>query len=335
MGRRKVSAPRRGSLAYLPRGRAAGWVGRIRFWPEVTGGPRPLAFPGFKAGMTHLVALDQRQGSLNFGKEVSFSATVLETPPLVVCGVRVYGKKNGGLSSLGEAWAKETPKDLERTVTVTKKTDNQEKLQKIEALLDEISEVRVIVATQPRLTSAGRKKPDLIEIKIGGGAVKEQLDYSKSLLGKELKSSDVFKEGTFVDVIAVTKGKGIQGPVKRWGVRMLPHKSRKTRRGVGSIGGWTPNFIMYSVPRAGQMGFFQRTEFNKEILKLGEDGKEATPTGGFPNYGVAKGQYVILKGSVPGAAKRMVLMRSPARAGGLPEAQPKIEYLSLESKQGD
>jgi len=285
--------------------------------------------------MTHLVALDQRQGSLNFGKEVSVSATVLETPPLVVCGVRVYGKKNGGLSSLGEAWAKDTPKDLGRLITVTKKSGNQEQLQKIDALLDKISEVRVIAATQPRLTSVDRKKPDLIEVKIGGGAVKEQLDYSKSLLGKELKSSDVFKEGSFVDVIAVTKGKGIQGPVKRWGVRMLPHKSRKTRRGVGSIGGWTPNFIMYSVPRAGQMGFFQRTEFNKEILKLGEDGKEATPTGGFLNYGVAKGQYIIIRGSVPGAAKRMVLMRSPARAKGLPEAPTKIEYLSLESKQGD
>ncbi|MEM2941980.1 MAG: 50S ribosomal protein L3 [Candidatus Bathyarchaeia archaeon] len=335
MGRRKVSAPRRGSLAYLPRGRAAGWVGRIRFWPEVEGGPRPLAFPGFKAGMTHLVTLDQRQGSLNYGKEVSVSATVLETPPLTVCGFRVYGRDGGGLVSLGEAWTPEPPKDLQRLVTATKKQDNQDQIQKIEAQLERIVEVRIIAATQPRMTSVGRKKPDLIEIKIGGGSVKEQLDYSKSLLGKELRFRDVFKEGGFVDVIAITKGKGIQGPVKRWGVRKLPHKSRKTRRGVGSIGGWTPNFIMYSVPRAGQMGFFQRTEFNKEILKLGEDGREATPMGGFPNYGLVRGQYAILKGSVPGAVKRLVLMRSPARARGLPEAAPKIEYLSLESKMGD
>ncbi|MBS7622995.1 50S ribosomal protein L3, partial [Candidatus Bathyarchaeota archaeon] len=208
LGRRKVSAPRRGSLAYLPRGRAAGWVGRIRFWPQVEGGPRPLAFPGFKAGMTHLVTLDQRQGSLNYGREVSVSATVLETPPLIVCGFRVYGRKGGGLVSLGEAWIKDTPKDLQRLLTA-KKQDNQDQIQKIEAQIEKIVEVRIIAATQPRMTSVGRKKPDLIEVKIGGGSVREQLDYSKSLLGKEVRLRDVFKEGGFVDVISITKGKGI------------------------------------------------------------------------------------------------------------------------------
>jgi large subunit ribosomal protein L3 len=74
-----------------------------------------------------------------------------------------------------------------------------------------------------------------------------------------------------VDTIAITKGKGIQGPVKRWGIKRLPHKSRKTVRGVGSIGPWTPGTVMYSVPRAGQMGFHQRTEYNKQILKIGDD----------------------------------------------------------------
>jgi len=335
LGRRKVSAPRRGSLAYLPRGRAASWIGRIRHWPEVAGDPRPLAFPGYKAGMTHLVALDQQQGSLTFGKEVSVPVTVLETPPLGVCGLRIYGMEGGELRTLGEVWTTDTPKELERLLTITKKPSNQESLQKVESLLDKSSEVRVIVATQPKLTSVGRKTPSLIEIKIGGGNVKEQLEYGKKILGKELRPSDVFKEGNFVDVIAITKGKGIQGPVKRWGVSILPHKSRKTKRGVGSIGGWTPNAIMYSVPRAGQMGFCQRTEFNKQILRVGEDGKETTPSGGFPNYGNIKGQYVILRGSTPGTVKRLVMMRSPARARKPTEEVPKIEYLSLESKQGD
>lgn len=333
LGRRKVSAPRRGSLAYLPRGRAARWVGRIRYWPDVTGDPRPLAFPGFKAGMGHAVALDQSQGSLTYGKEVVIPVTVLETPPLIICGIRIYEKSNAGTRTLGEVWSTETPKDLERLVTKTKKSDNSESVQKVEKLLDKASEVRVIAATQTRMTSTGRKKPHLMEIRIGGGNAKDQYEYSKKVLGKEIKSSDVFKEGNLVDVIAITKGKGIQGPVKRWGVSILPHKSRKTTRGVGCIGGWTPNFIMYSVPRAGQMGFFQRTEFNKQVLKVGENGKEATPIGGFQNYGNVNGQYMILRGSVPGPAKRLVMMRSPARVRLPIEVAPKMEYLSLETKK--
>lgn len=207
-------------------------------------------------------------------------------------------------------------------------------MKKIETQLDGVSEVRVIAGTQPRLTSTGQKKPKLFEIKIGGGNSKDQFEHAKNLLGKGLKSSQVLKEGNSVDVIAITKGKGIQGPVKRWGVKRLLHKSRKTVRGVGSIGGWTPNFVMYSVPRAGQMGFFQRTEFNKQIVKIGEDPKEVSPSSGFLNYGNVKSQYVMIKGSIPGTSRRLVIMRAPARVKRI-EPPPKIEYLSLESKQGD
>ncbi|MGQ9543471.1 MAG: 50S ribosomal protein L3 [Candidatus Bathyarchaeia archaeon] len=335
MGRRKKHAPKRGSLAYLPKGRAASWVGRVRYWPRVEGEPRLLAFPGYKAGMTHIVTVDQHKSSLTFGREVSLPITVLETPPLIICGLRLYGMHEGGLRTLGEAWSTETPKDLGRLITPAKNPKGQEALERIGGLIGEASEVRVIAATQPRLTSVGRKKPHLIEIKVGGGTLKEQFEYAKGLLGREVKPTEVFKEGSYVDVVAVTKGKGIQGPVKRWGVRILHHKSRKTRRGVGSIGGWTPSSIIYSVPRAGQTGFFQRTEYNKQIVKAGEDGSEVTPKGGFPHYGILKGGYVMLSGSVPGAVKRLVMIRYPARAAATIEEPPKIEYLSLESKQGD
>jgi large subunit ribosomal protein L3 len=334
LGRRKLKAPKRGSLSYLPKARASGWTGRIRYWPEVTGDPRLLAFPGYKAGMTHLVTIDQLQGSLTFGKEISVPVTILETPPLIICGIKIYEKKNRNLRSIGEAWTANLPKDFERLITIKKDVDEQESLKKIEAQLDRVSEVRAIAGTQPRLTSTGQKKPKLVEIKIGGGNSKDQFEHAKTLLGKELKSSQVLKEGNSVDVIAITKGKGIQGPVKRWGVKTLLHKSRKTVRGVGSIGGWTPNFVMYSVPRAGQMGFFQRTEFNKQIVKISEDAKDVSPSSGFLNYGNIKSQYVMIKGSIPGASRRLVIMRAPARVKRT-EPTPKIEYLSLESKQGD
>jgi len=50
MGRRKWSAPRRGSLAFSPRKRASSWIARIKSWPEYEGDPKPLAFAGYKAG---------------------------------------------------------------------------------------------------------------------------------------------------------------------------------------------------------------------------------------------------------------------------------------------
>jgi large subunit ribosomal protein L3 len=334
LGRRKKKAPKRGSLGYLPKARSSGWTGRIRYWPEVTGDPRLLAFLGYKAGMTHFITIDQLEGSLTFGKEISVPVTILETPPLIICGIKIYEKKNRNLRSIGEAWTANVPKEFGRLITIQKDVDEQESLKKIETQLDKVSEVRVIAGTQPRLTSTGQKKPKLFEIKIGGGNSKDQFEHAKNLLGKELKSSQVLKEGNAVDVIAITKGKGIQGPVKRWGVKRLLHKSRKTVRGVGSIGGWTPNFVMYSVPRAGQMGFFQRTEFNKQIVKIGEDPKEVSPSSGFLNYGNVKSQYVMIKGSIPGASRRLVIMRAPARVKRI-EPPPKIEYLSLESKQGD
>src|SRR6266567_1863974 len=90
MGNRQYSAPRRGSLAYLPRVRASHWTPRIRFWPDYEGPPRLLGFAGFKAGTTHVTIVDNRQGSLNYGKEVTFPVTVVETPPLKVAALRFY-----------------------------------------------------------------------------------------------------------------------------------------------------------------------------------------------------------------------------------------------------
>jgi large subunit ribosomal protein L3 len=169
---------------------------------------------------------------------------------------------------------------------------------------------------------------------VDGGSIQEQFEYGKNLLGKNVSITDIFKEGGYVDVIAVTKGKGFQGPVKRWGIKILPRKSRKTKRGVAAIGPWKPPRVLYSVPRAGQMGYHQRTEYNKRILKIGIDGKDVTPKGGFLKYGTVKGTYVIVDGSLPGPVKRLIRLRVPARPPRkVPEAAPNITYVSLESMQ--
>ena len=84
----------------------------------------------------------------------------------------------------------------------------------------DIDDVRVLTYTQPKLVSGVPKKvPELMETRIGGGTIEERLEYAKSLLGKEVSVSDFVKDGGIIDV-SITKGKGFQGAVKRWGIKL-------------------------------------------------------------------------------------------------------------------
>ena len=98
----------------------------------------------------------------------------------------------------------------------------------------------------------------------------EKLNYALDLLGKEVRASDIFNEGQYVDAIATTKGKGVQGVVKRWNIRIQYGKAMRSGKGrhVGSIGPWSPERTMWTVAQAGQMGYHKRTEFNKKVLKV-------------------------------------------------------------------
>jgi len=293
-----------------------------------------LGFMGYKAGMTHIMMVEDKPGSLHLGKEASHPATILDVPPIIVFAIRAYTKDQYGLHTFTEAWMKSPPKDFDRALVLPEEFNTEENLKKIEENLEKIAEIRLLAATQPRLVAVPKKKPDISEIKVDGGSIKEQVEYAKSLLGKNVSITDVFKEGHFMDAIAITKGKGFQGPVKRWGINILPRKSRKTKRGVASIGPWRPARVLYTVPRAGQMGYHQRTEYNKRILKIGVAGKDVTPKGGFVRYGEVKGTYVIVDGSLPGPVKRLVRLRYPARPPTkVPDALPNITYISLESTQ--
>jgi len=297
-------------------------------------GPTLLGFMGYKAGMTHIMMVEDKPGSLHLGKEASHPATILDVPPIIVFAIRAYTKDQYGLHTFTEAWMKSPPKDFDRALVLPEEFNTEENLKKIEENIEEIAEIRLLAATQPRLAAVPKKKPDIMEIKVDGGSIQEQTEYAKSLLGKTVSITDVFKEGQFMDVVAITKGKGFQGPVKRWGIKILPRKSRKTKRGVAAIGPWKPARVLYTVPRAGQMGYHQRTEYNKRILKIGVDGKNVTPKGGFLKYGEVKGTYVIVDGSLPGPAKRLVRLRHPARPPKkMPETPPNISYISLESMQ--
>ncbi len=336
MGHRKTHAPRHGSLAYLPRKRAKRLMGRIRFWPRINADtPQLLGFTGYKAGMTHIFKIEDRKRSPSFGKEVMSPATILETPPIVICAIRAYTKNLYGLQTLCEAWMKDPPAELERILVLPESFKLEEGLKKIEERLTDVTRIRVIATTQPRQTSVPKKKPDISEIEVGGGTIQQQFEYAKALIGKTITPAEFFKDGQYIDVVGISTGKGFQGPVKRYGVTILQAKGRKTKRGVATLGPWNPHHVMYSVPRAGQMGFHQRTEYNKRILKIGSDGKEVTPKGGFLRYGVVAGPYMLLEGSIVGTEKRPIKLRYPARPPiNVAEEPPQVTQISLESPQG-
>ena len=88
------------------------------------------------------------------------------------------------------------------------------------------------------------------------------------MLGKEIKVDQIFETGASVDVAAITKGKGWQGVIQRFGAKKKQHKSRKSVREVGSLGPISPQNVMYTVPRAGQRGFHQRIEYNNPINSI-------------------------------------------------------------------
>lgn len=230
---------------------------------------------------------------------------------------------------------KDPPAELERALVLPENFNTEQMLQKITEHLDSTTIIRVIAATQPKLASLAKKKPDITEIQIGGATIPQQLEYAKQLLGKTVTPEELFKNGQYIDIAAITTGKGFQGPVKRWHVAILQHKSRKTKRGIATLGPWNPRHVRYSVPRAGQMGYHQRIEYNKRILKIGKDGKEITVKGGYPRYGAVSGSYILIEGSIPGTEKRTIRLRYPARPPReAPEEPPQITYVSLDSPQG-
>ncbi len=311
-------------------------VARISFWPEIkSDSPKLLGFSAYKAGMTYIFTIEDRKRSPNFGKEVMRAATILETPPILVCGIRTYRKTPYGLENITEAWMKEPPASLDRLLVLPENFDTDAMLEKVQQDLETTAVIRVLTATQPNQTSLSKKKPESMEIQIGGGTIEQQFEYAKQLLGKTVTPEEVFKDGQFIDIAGVTVGKGYQGPVKRWGVTRLQHKGRKTKRGIATLGPWNPHHLMYSIARAGQMGYHQRIEYNKRILKIGKDGKEVTVTGGFIRYGEVKGPYILISGSIPGTEKRTIRLRVPARPPTeVPEAAPQVTYISVESPQG-
>ncbi|WP_428324243.1 50S ribosomal protein L3 [Nitrosopumilus sp.] len=315
MGARKRHSPRRGSLAYSPRVRAKSMEARIRAWPKLDSEePKILAHCGFKAGCVQIVSIDDREKVPNAGKQLVSLGTVLVTPPVLILGIRGYSKDHDGRHAEFDVYAEDIPKSIAKEISLKNKQENA--LENAEKSLKKIKEIFAIVAISPSAAGLEQKKPYIFEASVSGGDIPKQFSHVKELLGKEIKIDQIFETGASVDVAAITKGKGWQGVLKRWNVKKKQHKSRKTVREVGSLGPISPQSVMYTVPRAGQFGFHQRVEYDKRIMIMGntdDDKLKINPDGGFKHFGLVKGDFIILKGSVPGAYRRLIKLRSQIR----------------------
>jgi large subunit ribosomal protein L3 len=312
-------SPRKGSLQFWPRKRAKRSYASIRSWPKLND-TKLMGSAGYKAGMTHIILKDNSNATTK-GELISQPVTIIECPPLKPLSLRFYQNTTKGSRCVSELFAKNLDKELNRKIKTPKKSNESK----------EYNDIRIVVYTQPKLTNIGKKKPEIFELEISGDKEKK-LEFAKSLLDKEISINEVFKEGQFLDAHGITKGKGFQGTVKRFGVHIRQHKSEKVKRGVGSLGPWTPKRVSFRVPMPGKMGYHKRTDYNKWLVKIGDKVEEINPKGGLLQYGLVKNNYILVKGSIPGSRKRLIILTEPLRSKK-DQQQVEINYISQESKQ--
>jgi len=350
----KFEHPRHGSLGFLPRKRCThtGARAQIRHFPkdDATKPPHLTAFMTYKAGMTHIMREVNKPGSKLHKKEIVEAVTILEAPPMFAVGLVGYVQTPRGLRTLTTVWATHLSDQLKRTfyknwyrskkkaftsyASRVAEENNKDVAHELERIKKFCQVVRLICHTDMAKLPLRQKKAHVAEIQINGGDSAAKVKFGFDLFEHQIPVNTVFQKNEMVDAIAISKGRGYEGVVTRWGITRLPRKTHRGLRKVACIGAWHPARVKFSVARAGQNGYHHRTEQNKKIYRIGdaarpapgEDGKEApfnpnakteadgtakaiTPLGGFPHYGEVNNDFLMVKGGVPGVKKRVVTLR--------------------------
>ena len=124
-------------------------------------------------------------------------------------------------------------------------------------------------------------------------------ETSKYEIGQEIKVSDLFKVGDRIDVCGVSKGHGFSGVIKRWSFGGFPgsHGTHEYFRHGGSIGNRSfPGRVRKGKKMAGHWGDEQITVQNLEVVDIRPDQN-----------------LMLVKGSVPGANRGVVIVRRAAK----------------------
>ena len=140
------------------------------------------------------------------------------------------------------------------------------------------------------------------------------VDVENYTLGQVIKA-DIFEKGEVVDVTGTSKGKGYQGVIKRHNQSRGPmgHGSQY-HRGVGSLGTLRPMHVLKGKKLPGHMGNELSTIQNLEVVKV--DLEE---------------NVILIKGSVPGPKKSLVMIRTAVKKGDKTNAP--VELITYEVEE--
>ena len=168
------------------------------------------------------------------------------------------------------------------------RTEEKDGYKSVQLGFDDAKEKNTSAALKGHFKKAGTTpKRKLVEFY---GAFVDDLE-----LGKEV-TVDIFKEGEYVDITGVSKGKGFQGVVKRHGfggVGQATHGQHNRLRAPGSIGaGSDPSRVFKGMRMAGRMGGKNVTVQNLNVVKI--DNEE---------------NLLIVKGAIPGPKNSYVIIR--------------------------
>ncbi|NLH96388.1 MAG: 50S ribosomal protein L3 [Clostridiaceae bacterium] len=125
-------------------------------------------------------------------------------------------------------------------------------------------------------------------------------DVDKFEVGQQINVADMFASGDRIDVTGISKGKGFQGVMKRFGSSRGPesHGSKYHRR-VGTMGaGTSPGRVFKGKKLPGHMGKDRVTVQNLDVVKV--DGER---------------NLMLVKGAVPGPRGGLVIVRETVKAG--------------------
>ena len=108
----------------------------------------------------------------------------------------------------------------------------------------------------------------------------EEGDYKKG----DAVDSTIFQEGDYIKISGISKGKGYQGVVKRWGFkgRHETHGMKHEARTPGSVGCSFPERVTRGRRLAGRMGFGRITVKNLRIVKIDKENNLMAIRGAVP-----------------------------------------------------
>ncbi len=317
---------RKGSLEYWPHRRAKKQMPRVRTYLKQKENGF-LGLVAFKAGMTHMLMVDDSESPAK-GTEVSRAVTVLEVPKIHIYGLRAYKKSYIYKEVSNEVY------DSKLAVNVGIKATKNTDISKLKTIANDLIDVTALAYLDAGSLSFGNKRVMRFEIPVGGENALSKISFIEGFMGKEVKINDFIKPGEYLDLTSISKGKGWAGVIKRFGVSRQYRKATGKVRHVGTLGAWHPPKVLFTVPHSGHKGYNYRTEINKRVLKIGneKDTKSINIKGGFTNYGNINNEFIVIDGSIPGSAKRLIRLRKAIR-NKTKVKEPQIVYTSLESKQ--